>query len=120
MRIILSGATIVAIMAAIPAFAADLPMKAPPMMAAADRMKEAADRGGLLLFWQEPQDHPRNRKERKEHGAAKKPGPSGASRLCRVVGSEVPGQERHGENGEGDENDPGEHGDSHRCLSLSI
>jgi outer membrane immunogenic protein len=35
MRIILSGATIVAIMAAIPAFAADLPMKAPPMMAAA-------------------------------------------------------------------------------------
>jgi outer membrane immunogenic protein len=35
MRIILSSATIVALMAAIPAFAADLPMKAPAMIAAA-------------------------------------------------------------------------------------
>ena len=35
MRIILSSATIVALMAAIPAFAADLPMKAPAMIASA-------------------------------------------------------------------------------------
>jgi outer membrane immunogenic protein len=35
MRIILPGATILALMAAIPAFAADLPMKAPAMIAAA-------------------------------------------------------------------------------------
>ena len=68
-----------------------------------------------LLSRQKPQRHPRNRKDWEEQRPQEEPCAFGAPPLCRVFRSEAPGQKRHGDNGDRDEDDPGEHG---RLLSM--